>query len=98
MNSLRLIIGTSQFGSSALAVALKIRAVRSLFIVMIFAGLLAVTAIAPSGAGAQEKYPSRPVRIIHSLPAGSSPDVRIRILAEHLTKMWGQQVVVENRP
>ena len=47
---------------------------------------------------AQDKYPSRPVKIIHSLPAGSSPDVRIRIVAEQLTKMWGQQVVVENRP
>src|SRR5262245_66146173 len=47
---------------------------------------------------AQDKYPSRPVRIIHSLPAGSSPDVRIRIVAEQLTKIWAQQVVVENRP
>jgi tripartite-type tricarboxylate transporter receptor subunit TctC len=47
---------------------------------------------------AQEKYPSRPVKIINPLPAGSSPDVRIRIVAEQLTKMWGQQVVVENRP
>ena len=77
---------------------MKICAVRSLFVVTIFAALLAVTAIGPSGAAAQEKYPSHPVRIIHSLPAGSSPDVRIRILAEHFTKMWGQQVVVENRP
>jgi len=36
-------------------------------LVTIFAGLLAVTAVGPSGAVAQEKCPSRPVRIIHSL-------------------------------
>jgi tripartite-type tricarboxylate transporter receptor subunit TctC len=33
-----------------------------------------------------------------SLPAGAGPDIRARIVAEHLTKTWGQQVVVENRP
>jgi len=67
------------------------------------ATLLASLAIAVGLIGcnfgmAQDKYPSRPVRIIHSLPAGSAPDVRIRIVAEQLTRMWAQQVVVENRP
>lgn len=47
---------------------------------------------------AQDKYPSGPVKIINPFPAGSSPDVSIRIVAEQLTKMWGQHVVVENRP
>ena len=47
---------------------------------------------------AQDTYPSRPVKIINPLPAGSSPDVTVRIVAEQLKKMWGQQVVVENRP
>lgn len=59
---------------------------------------IAIGVMGCSLAIAQDKYPSRPVKIIHSLPAGSSPDVRIRIVAEQLTKMWGQQVVVENRP
>jgi len=45
-----------------------------------------------------QAYPSRPVRIIAPLPVGSSPDIRARIIAEQLTRMWGQQVVVENRP
>jgi tripartite-type tricarboxylate transporter receptor subunit TctC len=43
-------------------------------------------------------YPTRSVRIVAPLPAGSSPDIRARIIAEQLTRMWGQQVVVENRP
>ena len=30
--------------------------------------------------------------------AGSSPDVGLRIVAEGLSQLWGQQVVVENRP
>jgi tripartite-type tricarboxylate transporter receptor subunit TctC len=47
---------------------------------------------------AQDKYPSRPVKIILSLPAGSSPDVRTRIIAQELGRIWGHQVVVENRP
>jgi tripartite-type tricarboxylate transporter receptor subunit TctC len=59
---------------------------------------IAVGLIGSNLATAQDKYPSRPVKIIHSLPTGSSPDVRIRFIAERLTKMWGQQVVVENRP
>jgi len=47
---------------------------------------------------AHEEFPSHPVKIVVSLPAGSGPDIRARIIAEQLTKMWGQQVVVENRP
>jgi tripartite-type tricarboxylate transporter receptor subunit TctC len=38
------------------------------------------------------------VKIVVSLPAGAGPDIRARIVAEHLTKTWGQRVVVENRP
>lgn len=60
--------------------------------------IIAVSLTCSSPAIAQDKYPSRPVKIINPLPAGSSPDVRIRIVAEQLTKMWGQQVVIENRP
>ena len=47
---------------------------------------------------AQDGYPQRPVRIILSLPAGSAPDIRTRIIGNQLTSIWGRQVVVENRP
>src|SRR5262245_56569785 len=60
--------------------------------------IIAVGVMDCSLAMAQDKYPSRPVKIINPLPAGSSPDVTVRIVAEQLKKMWGQQVVVENRP
>jgi tripartite-type tricarboxylate transporter receptor subunit TctC len=60
--------------------------------------MLAGMSSAPSSATAQEKYPSRPVRIVVTLPPGSGPDIRARIVADQLTRMWGRQVVVENRP
>jgi tripartite-type tricarboxylate transporter receptor subunit TctC len=49
-------------------------------------------------ASAQRTYPTRPVKIIVPLPAGSAPDVRHRLIAQALTQLWGQQVIVENRP
>jgi tripartite-type tricarboxylate transporter receptor subunit TctC len=60
--------------------------------------VLTAAPIGPQFAAAQDKYPSRPVKIVMPLPAGTSPDIRTRIIAEQLTKTWGQQVVVENRP
>src|SRR4029077_15497401 len=51
-----------------------------------------------SPAVAQDTYPSRPVRIILTLPAGSAPDVRLRVIGNQLTTIWGRQVVIENRP
>ena len=43
-------------------------------------------------------YPDKPVQIIADSPAGSTPDVALRFIAEALTKTWGQQVLVVNRP
>jgi tripartite-type tricarboxylate transporter receptor subunit TctC len=60
--------------------------------------MLAGMSSAPAPAVAQDKYPSRPVRIVVTLPPGSGPDIRARIVGDQLTKMWGRQVVVENRP
>ena len=58
---------------------------------------LAACGVLPRGASAQD-YPSRPVKMIISITAGAGPDVIARIVGEHLGKLWGQQVVVENRP
>src|SRR5919112_1717666 len=45
-----------------------------------------------------QQYPTKPVRIITPFPAGSGPDAALRLLGENLTRVWGQQVIVENRP
>ena len=56
--------------------------------------LLACAAI-----GAQaESWPSKPVRIIVAYPPGGGIDVMARQIGEKLTGMWGQPVVVENKP
>jgi tripartite-type tricarboxylate transporter receptor subunit TctC len=43
-------------------------------------------------------YPEKPVTIISDSAAGSAPDVVARFVAEGLGNIWGQQVVVLNRP
>lgn len=43
-------------------------------------------------------YPARPVRIIVGFPAGGTPDLFARLIAEWLSRRLGQSFVVENRP
>jgi tripartite-type tricarboxylate transporter receptor subunit TctC len=43
-------------------------------------------------------WPSQPVKIIIQAPAGNGPDVVARIIAERLSQLWGQQVLILNRP
>jgi tripartite-type tricarboxylate transporter receptor subunit TctC len=45
-----------------------------------------------------QPYPSQPVRIVVPFSAGSNTDAQARILADKLSQMWKQQVIVENRP
>ena len=59
--------------------------------------LLVVAAILPL-AGQAQPWPTRPVKFILSLGPGSGADLTGRMLADRLSKHWGQPVVVENRP
>src|SRR5262245_61416574 len=45
-----------------------------------------------------QTYPDRPVRMVIAFPAGGTIDTLGRILAQKLTEVWGQNVVIENRP
>ena len=46
---------------------------------------------------AEAPYPARPVRIVVTNTAGSGADVVTRLVGDRLTKIWGQQVVIDNR-
>src|SRR2546426_7155553 len=64
-------------------------------------GLLAIAALiaalaAASSAGAQD-YPTRAVKIIVPFPAGGTADVMPRIVADWLSRRWGQPVIIENK-
>jgi tripartite-type tricarboxylate transporter receptor subunit TctC len=43
-------------------------------------------------------YPMKPVHIVVPYPAGGAVDAFARVLSQQLSEMWGQQVVVDNRP
>jgi tripartite-type tricarboxylate transporter receptor subunit TctC len=49
-------------------------------------------------AQAQDRYPSRPIKLLVPFPAGGPVDVMGRLVAQHLSTSLGQQVIVENRP
>ena len=55
------------------------------------AGLVAV-------AHAQQGYPNRPIRFITPYAPGGSTSVISRLVAQHLSERWGQNVIVDNRP
>jgi tripartite-type tricarboxylate transporter receptor subunit TctC len=64
-------------------------------IARLVAGLALALAVVPVFA---QSWPTKPVRMIVSLGAGSGADIGARLYADRLTKIWGQPVVVENRP
>src|SRR4029453_12417250 len=62
-------------------------------------GLAVVAALVASVAPAcAADWPTRTVRIVLTLGAGSGTDLSARLLADRLTGKWGQPIVVENRP
>ncbi len=64
-------------------------------------GLIAVVIsglVAAGGAAVAQSYPTAPVKLIVTTGAGGAPDVIARIVAEGLSRRWGQQVFVANHP
>src|SRR5436190_3782337 len=57
-----------------------------------------VVSIACAATASAQNYPSGPVKLIVPVPAGGVTDVMARVVGQRLQEMWGQTVVVENRP
>ncbi len=62
----------------------------------LLSALVLLAVAAPEGL-AQDKYPTRPIRIILPIAPGSPGEFVARLMAQELPKRWGQPVVVENR-
>ena len=65
---------------------------RRMTVAILFAGALF------SQHAAFAQYPTKPVHIIVPYPAGGAVDAFARVLSQSLSELWGQQVVVDNRP
>ena len=62
------------------------------------AAAVLAAALLASAAAPMAQYPSRPVRIIVTIPPGGAPDLTARIVGDKIAPGLGQPVVIENRP
>src|SRR6266705_2655008 len=57
-----------------------------------------ILALVPLTSVLGQEFPSKPVRFVVPYAAGGSGDLLARLLGNKLSAMWGQQVVIDNRP
>lgn len=70
---------------------------RSLFLTTLVAAYaLMATGLVLSQTSAA--WPNKPVKLVLGAPAGTAPDTAARIIAEKLAVLWGQPVLIDNRP
>jgi tripartite-type tricarboxylate transporter receptor subunit TctC len=60
--------------------------------------LFGLAALAVAGSAAAQGWPNRPITIVSPYAPGGTNDIVARLLGERLQRMYGQNVVVENRP
>ena len=63
-----------------------------------FVSLFTAALLGAAPALAQDKYPSRVVSLIVPYPPGGATDVLARVMAEKLTTLLGETVIVDNKP
>jgi len=67
------------------------------FMLPAWAGVAALV-FSAAPAQAQDNFPTRPVRLVNPYSPGGSVDLVGRAVAHGLSELWGQQVIVDNRP
>ena len=73
------------------------RSARSWFLIALLLAL-ALSTLATAQEQSASDYPNRTIRIIVGFSPGGAPDITARFLAQKLSAMWKQPVIVENRP
>lgn len=63
-----------------------------------FSIVAAAVAVAGSGAVLAQAYPSKPIKLVVPFPPGGTTDILARAVGGELSKAWGQQVIIDNRP
>ena len=53
--------------------------------------------LASAAVHAAETYPSKPLRVVITFPAGGPTDVVVRLVTQRLTEAWGHPVIIDNR-
>jgi tripartite-type tricarboxylate transporter receptor subunit TctC len=69
---------------------------RKLAIAMTALAALCAAAVAAKQSHAEDAYPSRMVKLVVPYPAGGGTDLLGRVIADQLSRKWGQTVIVEN--
>ena len=59
---------------------------------------LVLSCVVPDHQAHAQAWPQRPVKIVVPLGPGAGVDITARLLADRLAPIWGQSIVVENRP
>lgn len=63
-----------------------------------FATLAFALLLVATGVHAQDKYPSKPIRLLTPFAPGGGSDILARLIGPQVTEVFGQPIVVENRP
>lgn len=64
---------------------------------LLFAGLLAAFAVSVLNCAVASGYPNKPVRMVVPFSPGGTTDIVARIVAQKLSEIWNNQVVIDNR-
>ena len=59
--------------------------------------IAALATLSSTAAGAQQAYPTKPIRLIVAFPPGGSTDIIARLVGQRLSERLGQQVIIDNR-
>jgi tripartite-type tricarboxylate transporter receptor subunit TctC len=61
-------------------------------------GAALILALSWAASASAQAYPTKPIRILIGFPAGSTVDILARPIAQRMSQVLGQQLLVDNRP